>query len=308
MYPASPLVFAEEEPCITEGLSSNDDSFFEIQPGLIVALSTSEGLRADRMESSFPGDSEYIHLNCLLHGRFEARVKDVALNCASGDLHMGFSDGEVFHAQNFEQFSNLDLMATPQMLHKLAGEELAGISFDKEISFFIKQGYQCQRVTASATRIVSLMRQKSQQSLLLHSAILDYLYWHLTAQQADKTRENLSCREKKQLAVAKEYLLSDLSSPPTIAVLARAVGLNECKLKKGFKTLFGSSIYACFQKKRMHLAMQLLKNHNVTETAMILGYSNISHFSTAFRKQLGILPKQARRELVPDFSKFRSSE
>ena len=32
---------------------------------------------------------------------------------------------------------------------------------------------------------------------------------------------------------------------------------------------------------------------------MVLGYSNISHFSTAFRKQFGVLPKEARREICP---------
>ncbi len=50
----------------------------------------------------------------------------------------------------------------------------------------------------------------------------------------------------------------------------------------------------------MRKAMRLLKANNVTETAMLLGYSNVSHFSNAFRKQLGVLPNQARQDMLID--------
>jgi AraC family transcriptional regulator len=56
----------------------------------------------------------------------------------------------------------------------------------------------------------------------------------------------------------------------------------------------------------MHKAMQLLKSNNVTETAMVMGYSNFSHFSTAFRKQFGMLPKEARREIEPILQQLNS--
>ncbi len=36
--------------------------------------------------------------------------------------------------------------------------------------------------------------------------------------------------------------------------------------------------------------------NSVTETAVMMGYSNISHFSSAFRKQFGVLPKEIRRQ------------
>ncbi|GAB7541632.1 helix-turn-helix transcriptional regulator [Cupriavidus sp. 8B] len=68
------------------------------------------------------------------------------------------------------------------------------------------------------------------------------------------------------------------------------------KLKQGFRSLFASSIYAYFQAERMRQARQFLRKHNVTETAMMLGYSNISHFSSAFRKQFGMLPSAVRND------------
>jgi AraC family transcriptional regulator len=281
------------------------NSTLEIQPGLIACLSTSVGTNSALKEVSFPGDNEYIHLNCLLKGRFEARVKGISLECMPGDVSMGFSAGEVFYVKNGQEFSNFELMVTPEVLFNLAGEELAGLDFDKKMAFFVKNGCPCKRVTTSAMQITHLMQEKPRKHLLLHAAILDYLYWHLIASKSDnKEVLNISTREKKQLLAAKIHLLHDLSCPPTIAEIANSVGLNQCKLKKGFKSLFGTSIYALFQEERMHKAMGYLKNNNVTETAMLLGYSNVSHFSSAFRKQFGLLPKEARKEIEPDFAEI----
>jgi AraC family transcriptional regulator len=76
------------------------------------------------------------------------------------------------------------------------------------------------------------------------------------------------------------------------------VGLNQLKLKRGFRSLFGMGVYSLFQRHRMERARELLSHHNVTETALMLGYSNISHFSAAFRKQFGVLPGEARKTLA----------
>lgn len=88
------------------------------------------------------------------------------------------------------------------------------------------------------------------------------------------------------------------SAPPTIAELAMEVGLNQLKLKRGFRSLFGMGVYSLFQRHRMERARELLYHYNVTETALMLGYSNISHFSTAFRKQFGVLPGEARKNTL----------
>lgn len=295
MCPAKAGLSDNRSPAVSTG-----ENFLEIQPGLAVCLSTSADLNAVHTQASFPGDNQYIHVNCLLQGRFEARVKDVALQCAAGDISMGFSDGEMFHTRHCHEFCHLALMLTPEVMNSLAGEALSGLNVDQALAFFIKSGRADQRVTLSANQVVSLMKQGSDKHLLLHSAVLDFLYWHLKAIENHSADEQVSVRERRQLNAAKDYLLHDLSAPPTIAQLASAVGLNQCKLKKGFKHLFGTSIYARFQEERMQKAMNLLKTNNVTETAMLLGYSNVSHFSNAFRKQFGLLPRDARRELEPN--------
>ncbi|MGF1728648.1 helix-turn-helix transcriptional regulator [Photobacterium kasasachensis] len=275
------------------------DSFIELQPGLAVCISHSNTMC---LTDAFPSDKDYIHLNCILKGGFRASVKDASIHLLEGDSIMGFSDGEMFHLINSPAFSNLDVMVTPQLLASLAGPELVGMDLGGDIPFFIKGSVNHQKVKAAAMQISSLAYQQPQCKLLLHSAVLDFIYWQLTAITCPHSKTRLSAREKHQLETAREYLLRDLSLAPTIADISNAVGLNQCKLKKGFKTLYGNSIYAHFQAERMKKARQLLRDNNVTETAMILGYSNVSHFSAAFRKQFNIQPRDARKEAIPSLS------
>jgi AraC-type DNA-binding domain-containing proteins len=82
--------------------------------------------------------------------------------------------------------------------------------------------------------------------------------------------------------------------PPSIQQLARIAAVSESKLKKDFKTVYGLPIYEYFQKTRMHAAQDrlLTGKYSVKEVAMELGYSNLSNFTIAFKKEFGILPSQ----------------
>ncbi len=98
--------------------------------------------------------------------------------------------------------------------------------------------------------------------------------------------------DRQKIADAREILLQHISEPLTIRELSRKVAINECYLKKGFKEMFGTTIFEFFQSQRMEHAKYLLyeKGLSVTEVSALLGYSSISHFSTAFKKHTGLKP------------------
>lgn len=79
--------------------------------------------------------------------------------------------------------------------------------------------------------------------------------------------------------------------------VAQKLGMSISKLNRNFRTLYGTSLHAYVQEKRLEYAAHLIKEHNfsVSEAAVKSGYNNMSHFAVAFSKQFGILPK--------DFSK-----
>ncbi len=93
---------------------------------------------------------------------------------------------------------------------------------------------------------------------------------------------------------ARELLVQDMENPPSIAQLARMAGINEKKLKCGFKQVFGVPVFEYFRNYRLEIARELLASRimNVTEVAMHIGYQNLSHFSEEFRKKYGVTPKR----------------
>ena len=114
----------------------------------------------------------------------------------------------------------------------------------------------------------------------------------------DKELNVINCKflsneaDRDKVLRAREVLLEHIGEPITIKQLSRKVAMNECYLKKGFKEMFGTTIFDFYQSQRMEHAKYLLyqKGLSVTEVSDILGYSSISHFSTAFKKQTGLKP------------------
>ncbi|MBW4539455.1 MAG: AraC family transcriptional regulator [Myxacorys chilensis ATA2-1-KO14] len=92
---------------------------------------------------------------------------------------------------------------------------------------------------------------------------------------------------------AKDILLRQIDNPPSLLTLARQVGLNDCSLKRGFKQVFGTTVFGYLHQHRMEQARSLLLEHqcSVTEVAHKVGYKNLCAFSTAFRKAFGVSPR-----------------
>jgi AraC-like DNA-binding protein len=124
------------------------------------------------------------------------------------------------------------------------------------------------------------------------------LLYTLECMVGDKDLDTFQCKflaneaDREKIIKAREVLLQHIGEPITIKELSRKVAINECYLKKGFKELFGTTIFDFYQSQRMEHARYLLyeKGLSVTEVSIMLGYSSISHFSTAFKKHTGLKP------------------
>ena len=70
--------------------------------------------------------------------------------------------------------------------------------------------------------------------------------------------------------------------------------MNDYKLKRSFKAYFGKTVYEYVREQRLEKAFSLLAGGrcNVSQTAFAVGYTNISHFSQAFREKFGLSPKK----------------
>jgi AraC-like DNA-binding protein len=106
----------------------------------------------------------------------------------------------------------------------------------------------------------------------------------------------------ERLHAARALLLQDLSQPPTLPQLAALSGLNECKLKQGFRALFGDTVYGCLLHCKLEKAHHCLQQGQMTvaEVADAVGYRHASHFTAAFKKKYGMLPKEVWRQLAAE--------
>jgi AraC-like DNA-binding protein len=135
-------------------------------------------------------------------------------------------------------------------------------------------------------------------NLYINTQLQSLLLYAMECLVEENGEESFACKflandeDRGKIVKAKEVLLQHIGNPITIKELSRKVAINECYLKKGFKEIFGTTIFDFYQNERMNYAKHLLYNKgiSVTEVSMLLGYSSISHFSTAFKKHTGLKP------------------
>jgi AraC family transcriptional regulator len=102
--------------------------------------------------------------------------------------------------------------------------------------------------------------------------------------------------EQEKICQAKEYIMRRLNAKLSIASISRHVGTNQCYLKKGFKEMFGQSVFGFVQECKMKKAKQLLSNpkYSVSEVAYKLNYACLSSFSQAYKRYYGVCPSGLR--------------
>lgn len=119
----------------------------------------------------------------------------------------------------------------------------------------------------------------------------------ITALTLVEPGEELFCERHKRLAIervsrVKQALARDLENPPTLSQLGREVGCSPFYLSRIFSENTGMTISRYLRNLRLERAADLLRSGrvNVTEAAMAVGYSSLSHFSKAFAEMFGVCP------------------
>jgi AraC family transcriptional regulator, transcriptional activator of the genes for pyochelin and ferripyochelin receptors len=104
-------------------------------------------------------------------------------------------------------------------------------------------------------------------------------------------------RDKEKILAARDYINERINSPPNLSEVSKAIGLNEYKLKLGFKETFKTTLFGYLTEQRLHLAHQLLLDTTKTaaEISTELGYATPQHFNTAFKKKFEVTPAQAKK-------------
>jgi AraC family transcriptional regulator len=156
----------------------------------------------------------------------------------------------------------------------------------------------CGKMRTSIDALLNHTYSDTLENIFINAQTQILLLYSMECMMGDKVEEVIMCKflnneaDRDKIIKAREILIQHIGDPITIKELSRKVAINECYLKKGFKEMFGTTIFDFYQNQRMEHARYLLyeKGLSVSEVSALLGYSSISHFSTAFKKHTGIKP------------------
>jgi len=168
----------------------------------------------------------------------------------------------------------------------------------KHVSSFSKTLPLCGKTRMVLEALLNHTYTDSLENIFINAQTQMLLLYSLDCMLGEKEIDVVNCKflanelDREKIVKAREVLIQHIGEPITIKELSRKVAINECYLKKGFKEMFGSTIFDFYQSQRMEHAKYLLyeKGLSVTEVSLMLGYSSISHFSTAFKKHTGLKP------------------
>ncbi len=102
----------------------------------------------------------------------------------------------------------------------------------------------------------------------------------------------LTKQDIERIYAARDILLNNLDHLPTLVELAQKAGLNQTKLKKGFREVFHTTVMGCVKEYRLDQSRKILEQGELTvsEVAYQLGFYDPTHFIRHFKARFGVTP------------------
>lgn len=184
----------------------------------------------------------------------------------------------------------------PRLLTKLYNQHLKGESFCLQKNNA--------KISSDQSFVIAQMKNAQLMGnccdIYTESKVLELLALQLYDFRKKNNKFEKCCRcirDFDKIHEAKNILIANSNRPPTILELSKRVGINDHKLKNGFKEVFNQTVYGCLFDYKMNLAHQLLLDTEKTifEIALDCGYEYASHFTTAFKRKYGVTPKQFKK-------------
>jgi AraC-like DNA-binding protein len=176
-------------------------------------------------------------------------------------------------------------------LHPLVREVIAGRAEDSTVATPLRLSSRQQQLLASLRQapVLALACPVWYQAKALEVAA-EFFFVAPAEQELFCQRQHRLATERVEKVIA--LLREKLVQPPTLEELGRAVGCSPFHLSRTFSTAAGMTIPQYVRQLRMERAAELLGTgkFNVTEAALEVGYSSLSHFSQVFHETFGCCP------------------
>ncbi len=200
-------------------------------------------------------------------------------------------------------YTTFDLHLPKNMLMQYAGESRILDDFLEEITLK-RSASLCPnqiRVNSAVYAVIQTIQQCNYigltRKIFLESKVFELIALAYNGLERNQDPVKLSSADQQFIHYAAQLIKDHLDNPYTIIQLARKVGINQTKLKDGFKVLYGTTVFNYMQTLRMNKAhASLLSTHlSIYEISLASGFKNTSNFSASFKKVFGYSPSQLRK-------------
>ena len=202
--------------------------------------------------------------------------------------------------QENEVYTNFGIHFTPDYLQQAAPHFPLLDSFltkvrNGDAAMISKQhGQMTPEISGLVQKILHCHFSPEVRTMYLQSKVLELLLLSLDQLGNGHKSADISLRpyDIERIRAAHDYLLSNLDNPCTLIELSRKVGINDFKLKKGFKQVYGTTVYEFLLDVRIDKAKTLLLETEIPiiDIAFMTGYRTLPSFITAFKKKTGYSP------------------
>jgi AraC-like DNA-binding protein len=278
----------------------------DLRPGLNLLIdryTLQENLIVDTRIPNLPDESHSSEFSFMMCGNNTNEQVDAGQNF----LEIGWSSGGFVEWQAGQQILKLDIHIK-QPLDESIIADLAERSASISRAFAQQQNYfQIHTITPTMQvvlhQIFNCPYQGLTRAIYLESKVLELVALRL--EQAITAHSKPDSKRLKQDDIerihhAKDILLHNADNPPSLIDLARQVGLNDYKLKLGFRYCFGTTAFGYLHHYRMEQARSLLGRNqlSIKEIGQKVGYTNSRRFAIAFKQRFGVSPQAYRTGIL----------
>lgn len=143
--------------------------------------------------------------------------------------------------------------------------------------------------------IINCSRTGIFKKIFLEAKIIELLLLQLEQFfKNERPKPFLSGKDQDKIYAVRDYLVQNIDQYRSLTDLAHQVGTNEFTLKKGFKEIFGTTVFNFWNTIKMEQAKKMLLHTdlNISEISELTGYKNPRHFSAAFKRQYHVIPSK----------------
>lgn len=301
-----------------EAIINNDKDFF-IEPQKIELSAGTDffvrnlNFKSD-YEEEYQLDKTMVHLFFCFSGMESSVFPELKKEFTIGQGKCGIFLGQkglngLSKLSGRNPFSLLSIELSPERLreitgssHKILPEEYKRIAEGKETGCFGRSMNMTPLMKVSLSQLMNCNFGKETKRLYYEAKSIELISCMLEQLSFTSPPDQyFNVCEINKIKNVREILLADLANPPALMELAANVGMDHTKLNKGFRKVYGMTIFAYLSEKRLEKAKKYLErgDMNCTETAFALGYSSPSHFAKAFKDKYNVTPSCFIKKIVP---------